>query len=158
MTSLRRLTAAPARRTDGDALRRAGVREHRLLDEHGRRRHHGGGQHRHQHWSGLPVAIGSLGTALAAWPLSRLMVRFGRRPGLTTGYAVAVAGAILGIVGVVQQSFALFLTGTALFGTANTSNLPARYAAADITPGARRGRAIGLIVWGSAAGSIVGPC
>jgi len=104
----------------------------------------------------LPVAIGSLGTALAAWPLSRLMVHFGRRPGLTTGYAVA--GAILGIVGVVQQSFALFLAGTALFGTANTSNLPARYAAADITPGARRGRAIGLIVWGSAAGSIVGPC
>jgi MFS family permease len=108
-------------------------------------------------WSGLPVAIGSLGTALAAWPLSRLMVRFGRRPGLATGYAVAVAGAILGIVGVVQQSFALFLAGMALFGIANTSNLLARYAAADITPGAQRGRAMGLIVWGSAAGSIVGP-
>jgi MFS family permease len=108
-------------------------------------------------WSGLPVAVGSLGTALAAWPLSRLMVRFGRRPGLATGYAVAVAGAILGIVGVVQQSFALFLAGMALFGIANTSNLLARYAAADITPGAQRGRAMGLIVWGSAAGSIVGP-
>jgi MFS family permease len=108
-------------------------------------------------WSGLPVAVGSLGTALAAWPLSRLMVRFGRRPGLATGYAVAVGGAILGIVGVVQQSFALFLAGMVLFGTANTSNLLARYAAADITPGAQRGRAMGLIVWGSAAGSIVGP-
>jgi len=108
-------------------------------------------------WSGLPVAVGSLGTALAAWPLSRLMVRFGRRPGLATGYAVAVAGAMLGIVGVVQQSFALFLVGMALFGTANTSNLLARYAAADITPGAQRGRAMGMIVWGSAAGSIVGP-
>jgi MFS family permease len=108
-------------------------------------------------WSGLPVAVGSLGTALAAWPLSRLMVRFGRRPGLATGYAVAVAGAVLGIVGVVQQSFGLFLAGMALFGIANTSNLLARYAAADITPGAQRGRAMGLIVWGSAAGSIVGP-
>jgi MFS family permease len=108
-------------------------------------------------WSGLPVAVGSLGTALAAWPLSRLMVRFGRRPGLTTGYAVAIAGAMLGIVGVVQQSFALFLVGMVLFGTANTSNLLARYAAADITPGAQRGRAMGMIVWGSAAGSIVGP-
>jgi MFS family permease len=108
-------------------------------------------------WSGLPVAVGSLGTALAAWPLSRLMVRFGRRPGLATGYAVAVAGAVLGIVGVVQQSFGLFLAGMVLFGTANTSNLLARYAAADITPGAQRGRAMGLIVWGSAAGSIVGP-
>src|SRR5262249_20839090 len=62
-------------------------------------------------WSGLPVAVGSLGTALAAWPLSRLMVRFGRRPGLTTGYAVAVAGAMLGIVGVIGQNFLVFLAG-----------------------------------------------
>jgi MFS family permease len=108
-------------------------------------------------WSGLPVAVGSLGTALAAWPLSRLMMRFGRRPGLTAGYTIAVAGAALGIVGVMASSFSVFLAGMALFGTANTSNLLARYAAADITPGAQRGRAMGLIVWGSAAGSIVGP-
>lgn len=108
-------------------------------------------------WSGLPVAVGSLGTALAAWPLSRLMARFGRRPGLTLGYTVAVAGAILGIVGVIGQSFLVFLVGMVLFGPAQTSNLLARYAAADITPGAQRGRAMGLIVWGSAAGSIVGP-
>jgi MFS family permease len=108
-------------------------------------------------WSGLPVAVGSLGTALAAWPLSRLMVRFGRRPGLAAGYGIAVAGAVLGIIGVIQQSFSLFLAGMVLFGTAQTSNLLARYAAADITPGAQRGRAMGLIVWGSAAGSILGP-
>ena len=108
-------------------------------------------------WSGLPVAIGSLGTALASWPLSRLMVRFGRRPGLTMGYALAVAGAVLGIVGVTHASFAIFLAGMALFGTAQTSNLLARYAAADISPGAQRGRAMGLIVWGSAVGSIAGP-
>jgi MFS family permease len=109
-------------------------------------------------WSGLPVAIGSLGTALASYPLSRLMARFGRRrPGLTLGYSLAVVGALLAMVGVVRQSFAVFLAGMALFGTAQTSNLLARYAAADITPGAQRGRAMGLIVWGSAAGSIVGP-
>ena len=108
-------------------------------------------------WSGLPVGIGSLGTALASWPLARLMARFGRRPGLAVGYSLAVGGAALGMVGVAQQSFALFLAGMALFGTAQTSNLLARYAAADISPGAQRGRAMGLIVWGSAAGSIVGP-
>src|SRR5881296_2416988 len=108
-------------------------------------------------WSGLPVAIGSLGTALASYPLSRLMARFGRRPCLTVGYSLAVAGAALGMVGVVHQSFAVFLAGMALFGTAQTSNLLARYAAADISPGAQRGRAMGLIVWGSAVGSLVGP-
>jgi MFS family permease len=108
-------------------------------------------------WSGLPVAIGSLGTALAAYPLSRLMARFGRRPGLASGYTLAVAGAGLAMLGVVRGSFVLFLVGMALFGTAQTSNLLARYAAADISPGAQRGRAMGLIVWGSAAGSIAGP-
>ena len=108
-------------------------------------------------WSGLPIAISSLGTALASYPLSRLMARFGRRPGLVLGYSIAVAGALLGMVGVMQRSFAVFLAGMALFGTAQTSNLLARYAAADISPGVQRGRAMGLIVWGSAAGSIVGP-
>src|SRR5437773_1298247 len=54
-------------------------------------------------------------------------------------------------------SFALLLIGMALFGISNTSNLLARYAAADVTPAAERGRAMGLIVWGSTGGSIIGP-
>ena len=45
----------------------------------------------------------------------------------------------------------------ALFGIASTSNLLARYAAADVSPAAQRGRAMGLIVWGSTVGSIIGP-
>jgi len=40
-------------------------------------------------WSGIPIAVGALGTALASWPLSRLMERWGRRPGL--------AGVFLGL-------------------------------------------------------------
>jgi MFS family permease len=108
-------------------------------------------------WSGLPVAIGALGTALASWPLARLMDRSGRRPGLVLGYGLAVAGAILGMVGVTIGSFSLLLVGMALFGVSQTSNLLSRYAAADVNPGERRGRAMGLIVWGSTAGSIIGP-
>jgi MFS family permease len=108
-------------------------------------------------WVGLPVAVGALGAALASWPLSRLMGRFGRRPGLALGYGLAVVGALLGMAGVLASSFVLFLVGMTLFGVSNTSNLLARYAAADITPASQRGRAMGLIVWGSTIGSIVGP-
>jgi MFS family permease len=108
-------------------------------------------------WVGVPVGLGALGAALASWPLSRLMGRVGRRPGLAIGYGVAVVGALLGMAGVLAASFALFLVGMTLFGISNTSNLLARYAAADITPAAHRGRAMGLIVWGSTVGSIVGP-
>ena len=49
------------------------------------------------------------------------------------------------------------LAGMALFGIAGTSNLLARYAAADVAPEAERGRAMGLIVWGSTIGSVAGP-
>lgn len=108
-------------------------------------------------WIGVPVAVGALGAALASWPLSRLMGRFGRRPGLALGYGIAVAGAVLAMGGVITSSFLMFLIGMTLFGISNTSNLLARYAAADITPAAHRGRAMGLIVWGSAVGSILGP-
>src|SRR5687767_14743001 len=56
-------------------------------------------------WSGLPVAVGSLGAALASWPLARLMARSGRRPGLALGYAISVVGAALGVIGVMIASF-----------------------------------------------------
>ena len=109
-------------------------------------------------WSGLPVAVGALGAALASWPLSRLMDRTGhRRGGLALGYALAVIGAVLSVIGVMVRSFALLLLGMALFGTSNTSNLLARYAAADVTEAPNRGKAMGFIVWGSTLGSIVGP-
>ncbi len=108
-------------------------------------------------WSGVPVGLGALGAALASWPLSRLMARYGRRPGLALGYGLAVVGAVLGMVAVLTASFGLLLVGMTLFGISNTSNLLARYAAADITPAAHRGRAMGLIVWGSTLGSIIGP-
>jgi MFS family permease len=108
-------------------------------------------------WTGLPVAVGALGTALASWPLARVMGRFGRRPGLVVGYGLAVVGAALGMAGVLTRSFPVLLLGMTLFGIANTSNLLARYAAADVSPGARRGQAMGLIIWGSTAGSIIGP-
>ena len=108
-------------------------------------------------WVGVPVAVGALGAALAAWPLSRFMGRYGRRPGLAIGYGLAVVGAGLGAVGVITSSFVLLLIGMTLFGISNTSNLLARYAAADVTRAAHRGRAMGLIVWGSTLGSILGP-
>lgn len=108
-------------------------------------------------WSGVPVAISALGAALGSVPLARLMGRFGRRPGLTLGYGLAVLGSGLAMLGVLVRSFPLLLFGMALFGLGQTSNLLSRYAAADVSPGSMRGRSIGLIVWGSAAGSIVGP-
>src|SRR3954469_20810179 len=65
--------------------------------------------------AGLPVAVGALGTALASLPLARLMGRFGRRPGLVLGYAIAIGGSGLAMAGVLTHGFALFLLGMTLF-------------------------------------------
>src|SRR4029450_6025658 len=108
-------------------------------------------------WSGLPVAGGALGTALASWPPARSVGRAGRRPGLTPGYALAVAGAVIGMLGVMVGSFAVMLAGMALFGIGNTSNPRPRHPAAAIPAAGGRGKAMGIIVWGSAAGSMIGP-
>src|SRR5262245_62861298 len=56
-------------------------------------------------WSGVPIAVGALGTALASWPLARFMARSGRRRGLALGYALALVGAVLGLLGVAGGSF-----------------------------------------------------
>ena len=85
------------------------------------------------------------------------MDRAGRRRGLVLGYGLAVLGTLLGMAGVTAGSFALLLAGMALFGVSQTANLLSRYAAADVSPGEQRGRAMGLIVWGSSAGSMIGP-
>src|SRR5215831_15916434 len=58
-------------------------------------------------WSGMPVAVGALGTALASWPLSRLMERSGRRPGLALGHGLAVVGSLVGMAGAAVRSFPL---------------------------------------------------
>jgi MFS family permease len=107
--------------------------------------------------SGVPVALGALGGALVSMPLSKLMGRFGRRPGLALGYLLGVLGAVFSMVGAVDRSFPIFLVGMFLFGFGQASTLLGRYAAADISTFDQRGRAIGLIVGGGTAGSIIGP-
>jgi MFS family permease len=107
--------------------------------------------------SGLAVGVAALGAALGSWPLARWMAQAGRRPGLAVGYALGGVGTILGMIGVTIHSLSLFLVGMTLFGLGSTSNLLARYAAADVSPGAQRGRVMGMIVWGSTGGSIIGP-
>ena len=107
-------------------------------------------------WVGVPVAVGSLGAALAAWPLS-LHGPLRAPPG--SGHRLRPGGGRrrAGDGRCPHAKLRLLLVGMTLFGISNTSNLLARYAAADVTPAAHRGRAMGLIVWGSTLGSIVGP-
>ncbi|HET7704017.1 MAG TPA: MFS transporter [Candidatus Limnocylindrales bacterium] len=108
-------------------------------------------------WSGAPGATVVLGAAVGAVTLSQLMVRVGRRAGLATGYGVGVAGALVSTVAVIAGSLPLLLLGTILIGFGNASNQLSRYVAADLFPADRRASAIGIVVWGSTVGAVVGP-
>jgi MFS family permease len=97
------------------------------------------------------------GAAVGAIALSWLMTRSGRRAGLTTGYLVGVGGALVATLAILTRSFPLLILGSLLIGFGNASNNLSRYAAADLVEPARRPVAIGLVVWGSTVGAIVGP-
>src|SRR4051812_21179222 len=106
---------------------------------------------------GLGQTAGVLGAAVLAVPLAALSDRWGRRAGLTAGYAVAVGGSVLAVVAAAVSSLPLLLAGLFAFGAATTCGLQARYAAADLATPERRGRALSLVVWATAVGSVLGP-
>jgi MFS family permease len=107
--------------------------------------------------SGLGQTAGVLGAAVLAVPLARISDRSGRRAGLALGYAVAVVGAVLAIIAASLSSLPLLLLGLFCFGAATACGLQARYAAADLAAPDRRGRALSLVVWATAIGSVLGP-
>ncbi len=107
--------------------------------------------------AGLPPAAFGLGTALGAYPAARLMERIGRRRGLTVGFVIGIAGALLAGFSVLAGQFAPFLLGFAGMGAARGFIDLGRYAAAEMNPAAERARAISLVVLGGTLGALLGP-
>ncbi len=107
--------------------------------------------------SGLPSALGTIGTAGAIGLLAAIMSRRGRRTGLIGGFAVAVVGAIASVAAVVLAAFPLLLAGSILAGFGNAAIQLSRYAAADRVAPEQRAAAVGVVVWGSTAGAVLGP-
>ena len=107
--------------------------------------------------AGLAGTCMSLGAALSAVPVSRIMAARGRRPGLVLGYGVATGGALLTVLAARVHTFWLLLLGMVLFGAAAAVNLQARYAGTDLAPAERRGRALAFVIWAVTIGSITGP-
>ncbi|HYM52369.1 MAG TPA: MFS transporter [Candidatus Dormibacteraeota bacterium] len=107
--------------------------------------------------SGLPSAAAVAGTAVAAALLSTVMARRGRRIGIVLGIGVGVAGAATAVLAVLTASLLLLLAGSLAIGFGNAAIQLSRYAAADLYPPARRAGALGIVVWGSTIGAVVGP-
>lgn len=107
--------------------------------------------------SGLASATFNAGAALAGIPLARMAMRFGRRPALVTGSAVAMLGSVVAIVASTVGQWGLLAVGLALVGVASAVQLQSRFAAADLALPARRARDLSLVVWSITVGAVVGP-
>lgn len=108
-------------------------------------------------WGGIATATVTIGTAVMAQVLSRIMMRRGRRPGLQLGYGLAVIGAVIAAVGAQTSSLPVFMVGLFLFGNGQASNLLARYAATDLALPEQRGQAMSRIIFASTFGAVFGP-
>jgi MFS family permease len=109
------------------------------------------------HWSGLPSALGTVGTAFGTTWLSAIMLRRGRRPGLVLGYALAGVSAVLAAIGAASGIFPLLAAAIFFLGMGYSANRLSRYAAAELYEPSRRSSAIGWNVWAATLGSVVGP-
>lgn len=107
--------------------------------------------------AGLAAGGLAVGNMIATLPLARYMARRGRRRGLVAGWSVGAAGAAMSFVAAVAGFYPLLVAGIVAVGTGNSTNLATRYAAADLALPERRARAIGMLMWGSTFGAVLGP-
>ncbi|HET8927004.1 MAG TPA: MFS transporter [Microbacterium sp.] len=108
-------------------------------------------------FSGLAAAGVTLGTAILAVPLASLARRRGRRLALTIGMAIALVGVGLVVFAVAIGSFPLLLVAFGLIGSGQAANLQTRFAAADLSTDATRGRDLSVVVWATTIGAVLGP-
>jgi MFS family permease len=107
--------------------------------------------------AGLPSALFTGGSALAAVTIGRLSQQRGRRPGLATGYAVGAAGSAGIVVAAVVDSPVLLFVSLFVYGAGSAANLQARYAGADLADPRHRARAISTVLVATTLGGVLGP-
>ncbi|WP_230929118.1 MFS transporter [Dietzia aurantiaca] len=107
--------------------------------------------------SGLPSALFTGGSALAAILVGRLSQARGRRPGLATGFAFGALGAIGIVVAAALGSLPLLFLAFVVYGSGTATNLQARYAGADLATPASRGRSLSYVLLGTTFGAVAGP-
>ncbi|ANS63280.1 putative metabolite transport protein [Streptomyces lincolnensis] len=107
--------------------------------------------------AGLPSALFTAGSALAAVAIGRISQARGRRPGLAAGYLTGAVGSAGVIAAAVADSAVLLFIALFVYGAGTATNLQARYAGADLAAPAHRARAVSTVLVATTLGGVVGP-
>ncbi|WP_069630740.1 MFS transporter [Streptomyces niveus] len=107
--------------------------------------------------AGLPSALFTAGSALAAVAVGRISQTRGRRPGLAAGYLTGAIGSAGVITAAVLDNPVLLFTALFVYGAGTATNLQARYAGADLAAPGHRARAVSTVLVATTLGGVAGP-
>ncbi|MFD4971583.1 MFS transporter [Streptomyces sp. NPDC058424] len=107
--------------------------------------------------AGLPSALFTAGSALAAVGVGRISQARGRRPGLAAGYLTGAVGSAGVLAAAGLGSPVLLFIALFVYGAGTATNLQARYAGADLAAPTHRARAVSTVLVATTLGGVVGP-
>ncbi|MCU5096953.1 MFS transporter [Bacillus wiedmannii] len=108
-------------------------------------------------YAGLPAAMFTMGSAVAAFFVGKLSQKHGRRIGLAGGFIVGGLGAIGVVVAALTNSIILLLVSLLIYGAGTATNLQARYAGTDLANKKQRATAISITMVMTTFGAVAGP-
>lgn len=108
-------------------------------------------------YAGLPAAMFTMGSAVAAFFVGKLSQKHGRRIGLAAGFIVGGLGAIGVVLSAVINSIILLLVSLLIYGAGTATNLQARYAGTDLANKKQRATAISITMVMTTFGAVAGP-
>lgn len=107
--------------------------------------------------AGLPTALFTLGSALAAFLVGWITQKGGRRIGLGLGFSAGGLGAIGVVAAAVTEHVPLLFASLFVYGAGTATNLQARYAGTDLALPTRRGTAVSIAMVSTTLGAVAGP-
>lgn len=108
-------------------------------------------------YAGLPAAMFTMGSAVAAFFVGKLSQKYGRRIGLATGFIVGGLGAIGVVLAALTNNIILLLVSLLIYGSGTATNLQARYAGTDLADKKQRATAISITMVMTTFGAVAGP-
>ncbi|MEA3322540.1 MAG: MFS transporter [Bacillota bacterium] len=108
-------------------------------------------------YSGVPVALLTLGSAGAAYLIGRVSQQYGRRVGLAGGFLTGGISALGVVLAAVTDNVWLLFFFLLFYGAGTASNLQARYAGTDLASVKQRGKAISIALVSTTFGAVAGP-